>query len=266
MKYVHISSAKTLMISFIGMRTVEIPVTATVNVSLKPDTKLLSEVVVTGYGTQRKAAFTGAAAIVGDEVIAKRTDANFMKSLEGSVTGLQMNNSTNIPGAWGAVYVRGRGSFSSGTQPLYVIDDMPVNSDYDGLSSNNKYFDPMAAINTADIENVTVLKDAAATAIYGSRAANGVIVITTKKGSKGNFNLNLDVKQGLSTVGNHNMNYANAEESLNLFADGYTARYGGDRAENYAWLKDDYYGWVLHASSKHQRHFLKVLQTVKRPN
>ena len=237
------SSAKTLMISFIGMRTQEVPVKATVNVSLKPDTKLLSEVVVTGYGTQRKAAFTGAAAIVGDEVIAKRTDANFMKSLEGSVTGLQMNNSTSIPGAWGAVYVRGRGSFNSGTQPLYVIDGMPVNSDTDGLSDNNKFFDPMAAINAADIENVTVLKDAAATAIYGSRAANGVIVITTKKGSEGNFNLNLDVKQGLSTIGNHNMDYANAEESLNLFADGYTARYGGDRAENYTWLKDEYYGW-----------------------
>ena len=199
----HPSSAKTLMISFIGMRTQEVPVKATVNVSLKPDTKLLSEVVVTGYGTQRKAAFTGAAAIVGDEVIAKRTDANFMKSLEGSVTGLQMNNSTSIPGAWGAVYVRGRGSFNSGTQPLYVIDGMPVNSDYDGLSSNNKYFDPMAAINAADIENVTVLKDAAATAIYGEAGAYGVVLITTKKGEGKKFNVQFNSNIGISLSRRH---------------------------------------------------------------
>lgn len=89
---------------------------------------------------QRKASFTGAASIVGDEVLAKRTDANFVKSLEGSVPGLQMNNSTSAPGVWGSVYVRGRGSLSSGTQPLYVIDGMPVNSDiednFDSRSNN----------------------------------------------------------------------------------------------------------------------------------
>jgi len=123
-----------------------------------------------------------------DKMLLQKTDANFVKSLEGAVPGLQMNNSTNMPGVWGSVYVRGRGSLNSGTQPLYVIDGMPVNSDYDSMSStSNNFFDPMASLNSADIQSVTVLKDAAATAIYGSRASNGVIVVTTKKVHKANL-------------------------------------------------------------------------------
>lgn len=110
-----------------------------------------------------------------------------MKALEGAVPGVQMSNSTSMPGVWSEIYVRGRGSLNSGTQPLYVIDGMPVNSETDGMSTTtNNNFDPMAAINPSDIESVTVLKDAAATAIYGSRAANGVIVITTKKEKRKN--------------------------------------------------------------------------------
>lgn len=113
---------------------------------------------------------------------------------------------------------------NSGTQPLYVIDGMPVNSDTDAMTSDdNNMVDPMSSINPADIESITVLKDAAATAIYGSRAANGVIVITTKKGSGGNFNINLDIKQGFVSMGNNNMDFANAQQTMNLFADGLTA-------------------------------------------
>ena len=148
--------------------------------------------VVTGYGVQRKASFTGAAAVVGKDVLAKKTDANFVKALEGAVPGIQMNNSTSMPGIWGSIYVRGRGSLNSGTQPLYVIDGMPVDSDTDDNSltySTNNTIDPMSSLNPADIESITVLKDAAATAIYGSRAANGVIVVTTKKVRKANSTL-----------------------------------------------------------------------------
>lgn len=208
------------------------------------DAEVLDEVVVTGYGVQRKASFTGAASIVGEEAIAKKNDANFVKVLEGSVPGVQMNNSTSMPGVWGSVYIRGRASLNSGTQPLYVIDGMPVNSDTDAMSSSgNNMVDPMSSINPADIESITVLKDAAATAIYGSRAANGVIVVTTKKGSEGKFNLNLDVKQGFVSMGNNNMDFANAEESMKLFTDGLTAYQGGDWQENYDYLADSYFGW-----------------------
>ncbi len=218
------SSAKTLQVSYIGMQTQEVGIKANVKILLKSDAQVIEEVVVTGYGIQRKASFTGAASMVGKDVIEKRTDPNFVKSLEGAIPGLQMNNSTGMPGSWGAVYVRGRSSLNSGTQPLYVIDGIPVNSDTDAMSSSsNNEFDPMASLNPADIENVTVLKDAAATAIYGSRAANGVIVITTKKGAEGKFNINLDVKQGFVSMANHNMDYANAQEAMKLFANGWTA-------------------------------------------
>ena len=215
-------------------------------VSMKPDTEVLDEVVVTGYGVQRKASFTGAAAVVGKDVLAKKTDANFVKALEGAVPGIQMNNSTSMPGIWGSIYVRGRGSLNSGTQPLYVIDGMPVDSDTDDNSltySTNNTIDPMSSLNPADIESITVLKDAAATAIYGSRAANGVIVVTTKKGAEGKFNINLDIKQGFVTTANNNMYFANAQQTMKLFTDGYTAAQGGDWQENYNYLADDYFGW-----------------------
>ena len=226
------------------MQSQEVKIKSNVKVVLKSDAEVLDEVVVTGYGVQRKASFTGAASIVGEEAIAKKNDANFVKVLEGSVPGVQMNNSTSMPGVWGSVYIRGRASLNSGTQPLYVIDGMPVNSDTDAMStSDNNMVDPMSSINPADIESITVLKDAAATAIYGSRAANGVIVVTTKKGSEGKFNLNLDIKQGFVSMGNNNMDFANAEESMKLFTDGLTAYQGGDWQENYNYLADNYFGW-----------------------
>ena len=243
---IKVDGKKTLVISYIGMKTQEVSIRANMKVSMKPDTEVLDEVVVTGYGVQRKASFTGAAAVVGKDVLAKKTDANFVKALEGAVPGIQMNNSTSMPGIWGSIYVRGRGSLNSGTQPLYVIDGMPVDSDTDDNSltySTNNTIDPMSSLNPADIESITVLKDAAATAIYGSRAANGVIVVTTKKGAEGKFNINLDIKQGFVTTANNNMDFANAQQTMKLFTDGYTAAQGGDWQENYNYLADDYFGW-----------------------
>ena len=228
------------------MKTLEVGIKANMKVAMKSDAEVLDEVVVTGYGVQRKASFTGAAAVVGKDVLAKKTDANFVKALEGAVPGIQMNNSTSMPGIWGSIYVRGRGSLNSGTQPLYVIDGMPIGSDVDENSltyTSNNSMDPMSSFNPADIESITVLKDAAATAIYGSRAANGVIVVTTKKGSEGKFNINLDIKQGFVTTANNNMDFANAQQTMNLFADGRTAASGGTWQENYDYLADEYFGW-----------------------
>ena len=196
-------------IQYVGMKSQVLTAVDGMIVSLQSESKEIDEVVVTGYGVQRKASFTGAASLLNGDKIEKKSDANFVKSLEGAVTGVQMNNSSGAPGTWGSVYVRGRGSLNSGTQPLYVIDGVPVNSDQDALNKNtNNALDPMASINPNDIESVTVLKDAAATAIYGSRAGNGVIVIKTKSGSQGKFNVNLDVKQGFVTVANNNMDLA----------------------------------------------------------
>lgn len=227
-------SVTKIQVSYISMKTVEVAITPGQMMISMENANTLDEVVVTGYGVQRKAAFTGAASVLDGEVIDKKSDVNFVKALEGSVTGFQYNNSTSSPGTFGSVYVRGRGSLSSNSQPLYVIDGVPVNSDADGISSgSNNFFDPMAAYNPNDIESVTVLKDAAATAIYGSRAANGVIVITTKKGGEGKFNLNIDIKQGLTKMGNHNMDYANAAETIDWFTKGYMALRGGTYDEWY---------------------------------
>lgn len=244
----------TVKVSYMGMEDKTVTIKGNkVQIELRADQKTLDEVVVTGYGVQKKASFTGAASLLNGAQIEKKSDANFVKALEGNVSGVQMNNSSGQPGTWGAIYVRGRGSLNSGTQPLYVIDGMPVSSDTDGMSPTaNNYIDPMASINPEDIENVTVLKDAAATAIYGSRASNGVIVITTKKGSEGKLNINLDIKQGFSYMGNNNMDYANAEETMNLFAKGWVAAgraadfetakakltksYGWDGTSSYDWM------------------------------
>ena len=186
------SNEKHLEISYVGMKKVEVRVSPQVKAVLESDSQALDEVVVTGYGVQKKASFTGAASIIGEDVLSKKTDANFVKALEGSVPGVQMNNSSSMPGVWGSIYVRGRGSLNSGTQPLYVIDGMPIDSDTDKNSLNsesNNQLDPMSTLNPSDIENITVLKDAAATSIYGARAANGVVVITTKKAGKNQLNV-----------------------------------------------------------------------------
>ncbi len=240
------SDAKTLTVSYIGMGTQDVAIKDNLVVHLFSSVNDLDEVVVVGYGTTTKGAFTGAASVMDGDVAERKNDANFVKSLEGNVTGIQYNNSTSMPGQYGTIYIRGLGSLSSSSQPLYVIDGMPVNSDYDGMSDDtNNYFDPMAAYNPNDIESITVLKDASATAIYGSRAANGVIIINTKKGKQGKLNVTLDVKQGFSRIANNNMKFANATQSLDLFAKGLVARYPSDYTYDsaYAFLKDQYFEW-----------------------
>ncbi|MDD5861786.1 MAG: TonB-dependent receptor [Prevotella sp.] len=234
-----------LEISYIGMQTKVVKGGENMTIKLVSDSKTIDEVVVTGYGVQRKASFTGAASLMDAKEIEKKSDANFVKSLEGAVTGVQMNNSSSMPGTWGSVFVRGRSSLNSGTQPLYVIDGVPVNSDYDAMSStDNNQIDPMASINPSDIESVTVLKDAAATAIYGSRAGNGVIVIKTKSGSKGKMNIDVDIKQGFTYTGNNNMKFANAEQTMRAYATGRANRFqDGTADEYYDYLKNNYYHW-----------------------
>lgn len=236
-------SEKQLRVSYVGMETQTVPVSSGfLHIALK-ENSTLQEVVVTGYGQTSKKAFTGAASVVDGSDIERRSDVNFVKGLEGNVTGFQYNNSTSSPGTWGSVYVRGLGSLSSGSTPLYVIDGIPVQSSYEGMSDNsNNYFDPMASYNPSDIESVTVLKDAAATAIYGSRAANGVIVITTKKGAQSKFQLDIDVKQGFQQVANNNMKYANAARTTKLFAQGY-ANYTGMPYDDAYGVIVDTFGW-----------------------
>ena len=256
------ASCKKLVVSYVGMYTVEVDVKPVVTVEMEENEQTLNEVVVTGYGVTKKAAFTGAASVVDGEVVDRKSEVNFVKSLEGTVTGFQYNNSTSSPGTYGSVQIRGIGTLSSSSQPLYVIDGIPVESQADGMSaSGNNYFDPMAAYNPNDIESITVLKDAAATAIYGSRAANGVIVITTKKGGEGRLNITLETRQGFTMVGNNNMKYATAQQMLPFLANSIVAsgqlgdyetaeNYIINRMMNYGWDGVSSYDWVKEVTRK----------------
>ena len=168
------SSAKTLMISFIGMQTLEVKIEGVVKVMLKSDTEALDEVVVIGYGSAKKiGSIVGSVAKVGSEKLSAKPVANAMDALQGQVSGLQVYTSSGEPGSTSSSYIRGVGSLTAGNEPLYVLDGSPVSSDV------------MMMMNPNDFESVTVLKDASATSIYGSRAANGVIYVTSKKGKIG---------------------------------------------------------------------------------
>jgi TonB-linked SusC/RagA family outer membrane protein len=211
--------AKSLQISFIGMQTQEVTIQPNLRIVLKPETELLEEVVVTGYGVTKKAAFTGAATTVGTSKIAGKNDANPIKALEGNVPGLHMNINTGQPGAPVSIFLRGQNSINSGTQPLYIIDGVPFNAETMGA---NQYaslgLSPLATLNSSDIESLTVLKDATATSIYGARAANGVIVITTKQGKAGRPQINFSAKVGFQSLPSYPRSYhiVNAKEYLEL--------------------------------------------------
>lgn len=172
----------TLIFSFVGMKTVEQPINnrQVVNVALTSDSQELEEVMVVAYATAKKYSFTGAAATVKGEDIAKLQTSSISKALEGTVAGLQASASSGQPGTDAEIRIRGVGSINASSSPLYVVDGVPY-----GGSIN--------AINPDDIASMTVLKDAASAALYGSRGANGVIIVTTKQG-KTDSKANVSVK------------------------------------------------------------------------
>ena len=180
------SSAKTLMVSFIGMKTQEVVIRPKMSITLKPDAEILDEVVVTAYGTSTKGSFTGSAAVMKADKLEKRQVSNVSQALAGAVAGVQIQSSNGQPGVSATIRVRGVGSINADANPLYVVDGVPFDGD-------------LSSINTQDIESMTVLKDAASTALYGARGANGIIMITTKKGKSGKATVNFDAKWGANS-------------------------------------------------------------------
>ncbi len=173
-----------LVFSFIGYVSEEIAVgdRAEIDATLVPDIAALGEVVVVGYGTQKKRDVIGSIASVAGESITMKSMPNFEAGLQGLVAGAFVQSQSGAPGAPVRILVRGPGSLNLPTDPLYIIDGMPISVSSYGLGASNQ--SPMALINQNDIESIEVLKDAAATSIYGSRASNGVIIVTTKSGKK----------------------------------------------------------------------------------
>lgn len=186
------SSAKTLQVSFIGMQAQEVAITSgIIKIMMKTDSEMLDEVVVVAYGTAKKASFTGSAATVKTEQLEKRQVSNVTQALSGAVAGVQTLSSNGQPGVSASVRIRGVGSINAGTSPLYVVDGVPFDGD-------------ISSINVSDIESMTVLKDAASAALYGSRAANGVIIVTTKRGKSGVAKVSFDGRIGVNSRATQN--------------------------------------------------------------
>lgn len=189
----------TLEFSFLGFTTQEIPVQGrtSISVQLIEDATQLEDVVVVGYGIQKKSDVTGSIASVKSEDFNRGVVNNPGQLLQGKIAGVNVTSVSGEPGASQNIIIRGVGSLRSGTAPLYVIDGFVISNNDVGLASN-----PLNFINPQDIESIDVLKDASATAIYGARAANGVIMITTKKGKAGRAEMNLSVSTAMSSVAN----------------------------------------------------------------
>ena len=177
-----------LVFSSIGYKDTEVPVAskATPDVMLSPDTEMIEETIVVAFGTATKESFTGSATVVKSEDIAKTQSSDVTRALEGMVAGVQMTTSSGSLGSSPSIMIRGVSSINAGTAPLYVVDGVPYSGDMNNL-------------NSADIESMTVLKDAASNALYGARGANGVIMITTKKAKLGEAKVSVDAKWGLNT-------------------------------------------------------------------
>jgi TonB-linked SusC/RagA family outer membrane protein len=192
----------TLIVTYIGYKTKEVPVDGTpVTISLSDAVSQLGEVVVVGYGTQRKSDLTGAVASV-PKALLNQPAASFDNLLQGGVSGVAVTQNSGQPGSTATIRVRGGNSISFGNAPLYVIDGFIIYNDnsYSNVGANGISVNALSTINPDDIESIEVLKDASATAIYGSHGANGVVIITTKRGKKGTNNVNFNAYYGTQRV------------------------------------------------------------------
>ncbi|WP_234733040.1 SusC/RagA family TonB-linked outer membrane protein [Tellurirhabdus bombi] len=189
----------TLIFSFIGTVTQELPVGSrtTLDVQLANDTRSLNEVVVVGYGTQQRRDLTGSQVTVKGDEIARLPVQTFETALQGRTPGVQITQGSGRLGSALQIRVRGAASISAGNEPLYVLDGIPITSQ-DVNTTDNELFSPLADIDPNDIESIEILKDASASAIYGSRASNGVVLISTKRGKAGRTNVTVGYYTGIS--------------------------------------------------------------------
>lgn len=203
----------TLTITFISFKTLEIPFNPSIKYPLKiileTNESTLNEVQVIGYGQTTKRLNTGSISAITAVQIEKQPVANILSALSGRMPGVFVQTTNGLPGGNINVQIRGKGSIAAGTNPLYIIDGVPMDANAAGLSTAIGASNiagatsPLNSLNPADIESITVLKDADATAIYGSRATNGVVLITTKKGKSGKTQIELNVSQGINQVANY---------------------------------------------------------------
>lgn len=197
-----------LVLSFIGYKTKEITVSGRtkIDVVLTENANDLKEVVVIGYGTMKRRDLTGSVSSVSSKSISQTVTTSFEQVLQGRAAGVQVTQNSGAPGAAASIRIRGISSINASNEPIYVIDGVIV----DGQSGNAN-FNPMSSINPSDIVSIDILKDASATAIYGSRASGGVIMVTTKRGKKGELALSFDSYIGYQEIPKH-LNVLNLQE------------------------------------------------------
>lgn len=192
-----------LVVSYTGYRTVEVNLTSASNydITLESEAIALSDIVVVGYGTQSKKELTGSVSKVSAEQIARLPVTGLDQALQGQAAGVQVTSASGTPGASVSVRVRGPSSISAGNQPLYVVDGIPINTgSYSQIGVGGQQVNALADLNPADIESIEILKDAAAAAIYGSRASNGVVLVTTKRGKQQKTQVSLNTYYGTQSV------------------------------------------------------------------
>ena len=188
----------SLVVSFIGYEDAKLEIAGKtlLNVSLKEASKAIDDIIVVAFGEAKKEAFTGSASVINSDDLAKTQSSNVANALVGKVAGMQTASASGRPGSTPSIMVRGIGSMNAGTEPLWVVDGIPYSGDI-----NN--------INTADIESISVLKDAASNALYGARGANGVIMVTTKRAKAGDASINFDAKWGVNQRALQTYDYVN---------------------------------------------------------
>ncbi|MDI9862123.1 SusC/RagA family TonB-linked outer membrane protein [Flectobacillus roseus] len=232
------SSKSVLSFRFVGFLSQEITVggQSTINVVLKEDSKALEEVLVVGYGTQAKRDLTGNVAQISSKAIEGLPVVSTEQAIQGRAAGVFIESGNGKVGQGVKIRIRGSSSVSAGNNPLYVVDGIPITST--DQSSTGGPTNPIADINFNDIESIDVLKDAAASAIYGSRASNGVVLITTKRGKAGKTNVNINYFSGSSEATGHR-EFLNTAQYVELFTEarvnnGYSASGGYTRFDRYA--------------------------------
>lgn len=208
-------TAKTLVISYIGMKRTEVPVKENMRITLTSDAETIDEVVVVAYGAQKKRNLTTSISSVKSEELLKTPATSLEQAMQGKMSGVQITSATGAPGGAVIVNVRGTSSISAGNEPLYVVDGLPVIST--DISQKGGYqgnaLSGIADINPSDIETIEVLKDASASALYGSRASNGVVLITTKKGRAERTKVTLSSYVGVQDMWKK-LEFLNAEEYI----------------------------------------------------
>ncbi|GAB3331524.1 TonB-dependent receptor [Larkinella ripae] len=216
------SEGGALVVSFIGTTTQEVAIgnRSTIDVKLANDTRALNEVVVVGYGTQQRRDLTGSQLTVKGDEISKLPVQTFETALQGRTPGVQITQGSGKLGSALQIRVRGAASISAGNEPLYVLDGIPITSQ-DVNTTDTELFSPLADIDPNDIESIEILKDASASSIYGSRASNGVVLITTKRGKAGRTNIQVGYYTGITNA-TRKREFLNAAEYKELFTESLT--------------------------------------------